>query len=618
MQRRRRKRLLISIGLALAVGALLSGLLRLQLLSTALVASTDFLFKTHSVAHARSTVIVGVDQHSIESLTPTYGSLTDWPRTVYAHALDAVTQAQPRVIVFDIFFDGPKAEDAQLAAAIQRAGNVLLPVAAERPRSPDPSSDAVPDFDVLAGATPVVRAAAAGEGLVNVTTDRDSIVRGLPLTLHAADMDVPSIALVAAARYVRRPRVVDAPPDAGHMFAAGRVIPVVGTNRLLINFLGPPSTPEGGGPFDIVPLADVLDGTVDLARLQDKIVVMAVTVPGLDEYATPSTSGTRMWGAEVLTSAMETLLQQRYLLPAPQPLTVALIFGLALLAAALVALAPPLFATLGTLALCAVYLLSATIVVDNGFILNVVYPPAAIGLAFGVTLAYRVLSEQSEQRMLRQVMGMYLSPSVSRWVLHEPDRLRLGGETRCMSVLFSDVRGFTTLSEVMEPQALVGLLNEYMTAMTEIVFKHDGVLDKYIGDAVMAFWNAPIGQPDHAPRACAAALDMIERLQELQAEWRTRGIPVLELGIGINTGEMVVGNMGSRQRMAYTVLGDAVNVASRLEGLSKLYSTRVVISQATRDAAGDAFVYRFLDVVAVRGRAEPISVYEIVGRAGAQ
>jgi adenylate cyclase len=615
MQRGRRKRLLASIGLALAVGVLLSGLLRLELFSTALGASTDFLFKVRTGAQARSTVIVGVDQRTAQALQETYGSLAAWPRTVYARALDSVMQAHPRVVVVDIFFDAPKAEDTELAAAIQRAGNVLLPVAAERPRSLG-SPDDEPSFDLLSGPTAVLRAAAAGEGLVNITTDRDSIVRGLPLSLRAADMEVPSITLAAVARYARRPRVIDAPPDEGRVYAAGRAIPVVGANRLLVNFLGPPSSPEDGGPVDILPLVDVLDGRFDFARVQDKIVVMGILLPGLDEYATPSTSETRMWGAEVLANAIETLLQQRYLTPAPQLLTVALMVGLALLGAVLVALVQPWYAALGVLAASVVYLLMAMVAVDNGLLMNVVYPPAALGLAFGVTLAYRVLSEQAEQRVLRQVMGMYLSPSVSRWVLHDPDRLRLGGETRTMSVLFSDVRGFTTLSAAIDPQAKVSLLNEYMTAMTEVVFRNDGVLDKYIGVAVMAFWNAPIEQPDHSRRASAAALDMIERLRELQTDWRRRGIPLLELGIGINTGPMVVGNMGSRQRMAYTVLGDAVNIASRLEGLSKLYGTRVVISQATRDAAGDDFVYRFLDVVAVMGRAAPLRVYEIVGRAG--
>jgi adenylate cyclase len=519
-------------------------------------------------------------------------------------------------VLFDIFFDDPKPEDAQLAAAIERAGNVLLPVEAQHPRGLDGSSDGVSGFDSLMGPSPLLRAVAAGEGLVNVSTDQDSIVRGLPLVVRAGDADVPSMALAAVARYTRRPRVLDAPPDGQRVYAAGRVIPVIGANRLLVNFLGPPSSPDGDGPFDILPLVDALDGTFDHARLQDKIVLIAVTLPNLDEHATPTTSGTRMWGAEVLANAIETLVQQRYLTPAPVLVTVALMFGLALLAAVLVAVAHPLSATGGTLAAAVVYLIAAMVAVDNGLLLNVVYPPATLVLALGVTLAYRVLSEQAEQRMLRQVMGVYLSPSVSQWVLHEPDRLRLGGETRTMSVLFSDVRGFTTLSEAMEPQALVALLNEYMTAMTEIIFRHDGVLDKYIGDAVMAFWNAPLEQPDHAQRASAAALEMVARLGDLQSEWRSRGIPALELGIGINTGPMVVGNMGSRQRMAYTVLGDAVNVAARLEGLSKLYGTRVVISEATRDAAGDAFVYRSLDLVAVKGRAGALSVFEIVGRAG--
>jgi adenylate cyclase len=217
--------------------------------------------------------------------------------------------------------------------------------------------------------------------------------------------------------------------------------------------------------------------------------------------------------------------------------------------------------------------------------------------------------------MLRDLIGTYLSPAVGRWVLQDPSRLHLGGATRTMTVLFSDIRGFTTLSATMEPQALVSLLNEYMTAMTEVVFRHEGVLDKYVGDALMAFWNAPSDQPDHARQACTAALDMVERLRELQTCWHERGVPGLEIGIGINTGDMVVGNMGSSRRMAYTVIGDTVNVASRLEELTKVYGTHTVVSDATRIAAGDAFEYRFLDVVTVRGRAEPVTVYEVLSRA---
>jgi len=263
-----------------------------------------------------------------------------------------------------------------------------------------------------------------------------------------------------------------------------------------------------------------------------------------------------------------------------------------------------------------VYILTAATLFDEGIVLNMFYPPGAMLLAFAGALTYRVVFEEAEQRRIRRAMARYLSPAVSQCVLKDPDRLSLSGETRTMTVLFCDLRGFTTLSQGLGPQALVSLLNEFMTAMTEVVFRYEGVLDKYIGDAIMAFWNAPMEQPDHARRACETALDMIRTLHRLQIDWERRGVSQLELGIGINTGPMVVGNMGSRERLAYTVLGDAVNVASRLEGLNKEYGTRVVIGEATRAAAGTAFTYRVLDAVVVKGRNEPLTVYEVLSRVG--
>jgi adenylate cyclase len=201
-------------------------------------------------------------------------------------------------------------------------------------------------------------------------------------------------------------------------------------------------------------------------------------------------------------------------------------------------------------------------------------------------------------------------------VLADPRRLRLGGELRELTVLFSDLRGFTTHAHALPPETLVALLNDHMTEMTAIVFQHDGVLAHYAGDGLEAFWNAPMTQPDHARRACLAALEMVEALGALRLEFAARGWGDLDMGVGINTGTTIVGNLGSRDRLAYTAVGDAVNVASRLEGLSKEYGVRIVIGDATRQAAGDAFEFRFLDLVAVKGRAEPVQVYELLGRAG--
>ena len=195
-----------------------------------------------------------------------------------------------------------------------------------------------------------------------------------------------------------------------------------------------------------------------------------------------------------------------------------------------------------------------------------------------------------------------------------PHRLRLGGERREITILFSDIRGFTSLSERLPPERLGELLNEYLGAMTDIVFRHQGLLDKYIGDAVMAFWGAPVPSPDDAARCCEAALDMVAALAILNARWRQAGPPLLEIGVGINTGEAVVGNFGSAARFSYTAVGDQVNLASRLEGVNKDYGTSVLVSESTRRAAGDEFVCREIDQVRVKGREQPVLVYELLGR----
>jgi adenylate cyclase len=617
MTRSTKKRVLLSGGLGLAVAVLLTAAYRLTFFSTAQIQSTDFLFESHTEEPARVTVIVGIDQRSYRALLPQHGPLVNWPRTLYARAIDRLREAGARVVAFDIFFDTPKPEDPQVATAITRAGNVVTPVEAQGPRNFHPSPGVAQEFDVFVRPTARIRTAGAAEGFVNVTTDRDTVVRSLPLRLLAGGEEVPALALTVVAKFIRRPTVIDAPSgDDFLVYGAGRAIPVVGTGSMLINFLGPPSSPERTGSFRIIPFVDVLNGAFDRELVRDKIVLIGLTIRGVDEFATPTTANTRMWGVEVQSSAVETILGQRYLVPVSPLATIALIAGLALLAALLVSAWRPVPATIGMLGLLGLYLMSAGILFDYGTVLNLIYPPAAIILGFATTMIYRVVFEQAEQRTIRGVMARYLSPSVSHWVLRDPDRLNLGGETRAMTVLFCDLRGFTTLAHKLNPQALVALLNEYMTAMTDVVFAHDGVLDKYIGDAIMAFWNAPMSQPDHARRACEASLAMVHKLQAMQADWERRKVPALDLGIGINTGPMVVGNMGSRSRLAYTVLGDAVNVASRLEGLSKEYGTRIVIGEATRAAAGEVFEYRFLDVVAVKGRSEPLVVYEVLGAAG--
>jgi adenylate cyclase len=218
---------------------------------------------------------------------------------------------------------------------------------------------------------------------------------------------------------------------------------------------------------------------------------------------------------------------------------------------------------------------------------------------------HHYIVEASEKRKIRNAFGLYLNPELARQVSERPEMLRLGGEKRVLTVLFSDIRGFTSISERLDPSALVELLNVYLGKMTDVVFANEGTLDKYIGDAIMAIWGAPIPHDDHAARASRAAVGMVECLEKLHTEFDARGWPRLETGIGLHTGEMIVGNMGSVRRLSYTVMGDNVNLGSRLEGLTKYYHTRIIASEDTVRAAGDGIVAREIDLVRVKARRSP-------------
>ncbi|MCX5852409.1 MAG: adenylate/guanylate cyclase domain-containing protein [Deltaproteobacteria bacterium] len=224
------------------------------------------------------------------------------------------------------------------------------------------------------------------------------------------------------------------------------------------------------------------------------------------------------------------------------------------------------------------------------------------------------MTEEREKKKIRGAFQYYLTASVITEILKDPSKLKLGGDKKDLSVLFSDIRGFTSISEKMTPEELVHLLNEYLTAMTDVVFKYDGLLDKYMGDAIMAVFGAPLDQPDHPMRACTTALVMMEELRKLQKKWAGEGKPVLNIGVGVNTGDMVVGNMGSQMRFDYTVMGDSVNLGSRLEGINKEYGTNIVISEYTHERVKDELRCRELDSVRVKGKALPVKIYELLGR----
>jgi len=245
--------------------------------------------------------------------------------------------------------------------------------------------------------------------------------------------------------------------------------------------------------------------------------------------------------------------------------------------------------------------------------LNLIYPVLTmIVIYLGITI-HRYITEEREKKKIKGAFQYYLTASVINEMLKDPTKLKLGGDKKDLSVLFSDIRGFTSISEKLTPEELVHLLNEYLTAMTNVVFKYDGLLDKYMGDAIMAVFGAPLDQPDHPLRACRTALGMMEELKILQKKWAEEDRPVLNIGVGVNTGDMVVGNMGSEMRFDYTVMGDSVNLGSRLEGINKEYGTNIVISEYTYEAVKDVLFCRELDSVRVKGKKLPVRIFELMG-----
>jgi adenylate cyclase len=571
--------------------------------------------------------IVALDEHTIGELGAYNGG---YPRSLHAQVVDRLLTAPPRVIAFDLGFFEPTPDDAALLAAFDRARSlpvptrIVLAAAGLVPRE-DPL-DRLPDGSLWfkRGLEPVPHLAERAEiGLSNVLPDDRGTIRGMPLAARLGANDRPTLGLAVVAGYLRRPTAVDARPGTSTVELAGRVIPVDQTLSVRINYFGPPSaTNAPNATFRVVSFVDVLRGRVDPATWRGGIVLVGATgAVGLaDDYWTPvSSQGRKMAGVEIHANVAATLFSTQFLRDAPVPAQVGLVIGLALTMALLGAHLPILLATAVAVCLLAAEIAASTVALYTfGVQVPVANPLLASAVAFVAVISYRVLIEQRRARSLVAALASVIPPSVASEIAREPERVRLGGERRTISVLFTDLKGFTSFSETVEPEVLGRVVTEYLDAMTAVVFQHGGTVDKFVGDAVMAFWNAPLDDPEHARHACEAALEMQSALERLGDGWESAGLIRHRMRIGINTGPASVGNMGSARRFAYTALGDTVNLGARLEPLNNEYGTWICVSQATLDAAGgsDRFLARFLDLVTVKGKTAPVAVYELIGRCG--
>ena len=606
-------------------------------------------------ATSRPVVIVDIDEKSLKA----YGQWP-WPRTIVADLVNRLAALGSAAIGFDVLFAEPDRTSPAVAARSYRGLDEetrrrleALPsnddVLAEAFRNakvvagqsgdggaqppgrplgltgfallgPDPARYLV-SFPVLLGNIPVLEQAAAGHGLFSFRPDRDGIVRRAPLAMRAAGNLVPAL----STELIR--------------VATGRSSPLVRANEGGITSIGIPGyelPTDGNGQVWIhfsrhdrsryVSAKDVLDGNVPADRFDRRLVLVGTSAIGLLDLKTTPVDGA-MPGVEIHAQVIEAALGRAFLsysLFAPLiEMSVTFLAGVAIITLAPLIGALPLLVA-GALGSAAMIAASWLMFSREGVLLDVTFPLLASLAIYAALVFFNYFREQAGRQRVRSAFGQYLSPTLVDELARSPDKLVLGGEERTMTVMFSDVRGFTALSETFkdDPQGLTHLMNRLLTPLSNAILDHRGTIDKYMGDAIMAFWNAPLDDPDHEANACEAALEMLSRLAALNAERRReaeeRGQPFLpiRIGIGLNTGRCVVGNMGSDMRFQYTVLGDSVNLASRIEGQTKAYGVPILIGSATARALGERYALVELDRIKVKGKNEPETIYTVLGRAG--
>ena len=607
--------------------------------------------------------IVDIDDSSLERI-----GQWPWPRTVVARLVTRLTELGAAVIVFDIVFaepdrtspsrvlplwpDTPDVEalrrnigalpdhDEILAEAMGRSNVVTAFVltGGDLPRPPalkrgfihagDDPKEFLSKFTGAVVSLPAIEAAAMGNGGLNVAAERDGVVRRMPIVLRLGDDLRPSLALEAlrAVQGGGPSAIIKSSGASGetslgehtginHVKMGAFVIPTDGQGRMWLHYT--PSVPER-----FIPAWTVLEQGFPREAVEGVLVLIGTSAAGLkDQKATPLDPVAS--GVEIHAQALEQIILGDYLVRPDWGKGAEIVFLVAL-GLFLIVLFPWLgalwCAVIAVAAVAGAFTISWYAYAEMNLLFDPVYPSAFVLLIYLVESLASFLRSEAEKRQVRDAFSHYMSPDLVAQLADNPDRLKLGGEMKPMTLLFCDIRDFTSISEShkSDPEGLTRLINRFLTPMTELILDHGGTIDKYMGDCIMAFWNAPLDDIEHAHNACGSALAMIKRLKTLNEEMLaeaeeegTRYIPI-RVGIGLNSGTCCVGNMGAEQRFDYSVLGDDVNLAARLEGQSKTYGVDIVIGAQTYERA-DSYAVVELDVIKVKGKREAVRIYALLG-----
>jgi adenylate cyclase len=588
------------------------------------------------VAPDPNIVIVAINDKSVHTLEASYGRFP-WTRELMARVVEEAKLAGARAVVFDVSFTGSNvsdlAGDERFAKALTSMPTVIAVQTSSKPPTPIPAAVATKLIDLPPRATdpqmlliaPAKEFNATGLGTIRYDSSR----RYLALDRVGPRLYVPSLAVAAARAATGQPALSWSDGTRFLNLGATR-IPVDDTRRFAIRWHGAKvRATQISYPvidFDKVILASMArESPGELPevaaalpqfskQLQGKILIVGATAQGLLDLRSTPLSPTSA-GVEIHANALDNLLHGDF----NREASLILVGLLMLLIAA--AFGGFMFVTesyIGEFAFFAgttiAWLAGTYLALTQRIIVPAVPAIFTFILTYAVITLAEYVAEKRRGVQLKATFGRYVSPQILDHILAHPEKVELGGERRDMTILFSDIRGFTSISEASEPEEVVEMLNEYLTEMVEILLRHGGTLDKFIGDAVMGFWNAPTADEHHAEHAVACAVEMIEATTRIRERWEPEGKASIRIGIGINSGDAVVGNIGSKQVFGYTVIGDAVNLASRLESKNKDYGTEIIISEMTLQRISAGYETRYLDEVKVKGKEKAVKIYEVKGR----
>ena len=604
--------------------------------------------------------IVDVDDESLARV-----GQWPWPRAAIAQIVTRLGDLGATVVAFDFVFAEPdasspeqiirslpstpgrdlvelelrgyKSNDTTLATALAKTPSVLGAILTQGAGAIDyPTKFGIaavgddphpflPRFTTAVIPLPTLSATAAGIGALNWLPDRDQIVRRVPLVVSLGDKIVPSLAVEALRVMQGASTILVRSSNASGQSGFGAH---TGVNKIKVGMIEIPCDAQAelrvrytrSEPRRFIPAWKVLAGQVDRGDIEGRVIILGTSAAGLrDQRATPV--DTSVPGVEIHAQVIEQAIAGAWLVRPDWAPGAELILAIFLVLVVGIML-PRLAATTGAIGVIAIFSGLAWAswhqFFANGLLFDPTLPSLSVVLAYGSGVVWLYRDEKRRRRQVRDAFARYVSPAVAARIAEDSSKLVLGGEIRSLTIMFCDVREFTAIAERLDAQGLTRFMNEYLTAMTDAVLATGGTIDKYIGDAIMAFWNAPLDDSDHARHAARSALAMVDALEALNSQWRatahSRGEeqPDVRFGIGLATGDCCVGNFGSIHRFDYSVMGDRVNLASRLDRATKYYRADILASQSTRDLSSD-FAWLEVDAIRVKGKTEVTSIHALVG-----